>query len=370
MPEGYEKRGKVIKLKKTLYGLRQSAFLWHEHLRGTLAKLGFKSAKSDVCLFLNDQEDTYVIVYVDDIQIFSRSSKGLQKTADALRKAYKITEVESDLFLGMQINRNKKTGSIRLSQEHYVTDLLKEYGLENCRSVVSPLSKLQEPWEEKASHADVERFQQLIGKLQWLANRTRDDIKHAVNHLAQFLSNPSPEHHKEAIHVLRYLAGSRSAGPRYKRVEHDHLHAYSDADFAGDPATSRSTTGSVIMLCGAPVITCSKRQRSVVLSTTEAEHLALTETLRELAWIKGILKEIGVQEEIEGMRHTRTFVDNQSTIKLVKNHANHRRSKHVALRNHYCREQYLKGAVEVEYVETSKQKADKLTKVTSKVDIF
>jgi hypothetical protein len=104
------------------------------------------------------------------------------------------------------------------------------------------------------------------------------------------------------------------------------------------------------------------------LSTTEAEHLALTETIRELKWVKGLLRELDVS--IDGMKPTTIYVDNQSTIKLVQNHTNHRRSKHVALRNHYCREQFNRGKIDLQYIDTSKQRADKLTKARSDVQLY
>ena len=110
-------------------------------------------------------------------------------------------------------------------------------------------------------------------------------------------------------------------------------------------------------------------QQEVVLSTTEAEYLAATETCRQLQWVKSLFEELKITNLIEGAECTALYVDNQSAISLIKNHDNHKRSKHIALRNFYCREQYQQGKITVSYVPSANQLADSLTKVKSPVSI-
>ena len=213
-------------------------------------------------------------------------------------------------------------------------------------------------------------YNSIVGGLQYLANNTRPDIAHSVNHLARFLTNPSAEHQNAARRVLRYIAKDPVRGIVFTRKEEKPvLNAYTDADFAGDPTTSRSTTGSLIKIASGPVCWRSHLQRNVVLSTTEAEYLVATETCRQLSWVKSLIEELGLQDKIEGSRQTTLFVDNQAAISLIKNHDNYKRSKHIALRNHYCREQHMKGAITVTYVESKLQLADSLTKANSPVEI-
>lgn len=227
-----------------------------------------------------------------------------------------------------------------------------------------------EPSDNKCSTQSKTEYNSVIGGLQYLANNTRPDITHSVNHLARFLSNPSEEHYKAARRVLRYIAKDPDKGITFmKGKDKPKLEAYSDADFAGDPSTSRSTSGSLIMLSSGPIIWRSHLQRDVVLSTTEAEYLAATETCRQLQWIKLLLEELCLKESVEGSICTDLNVDNQSAISLIKNHQNHKRSKHIALRNHFCRQQYQRGAIAVLYTESSKQLADSLTKVKSLVPL-
>ena len=175
-------------------------------------------------------------------------------------------------------------------------------------------------------------FNSIIGGLQYLANNTRPDISHAVNHLARFLTNPSEEHYRAALRVLRYIAADIDKGIEFLKSQNKpKFEAYSDADFVGDPSTSRSTTGSLIRLSSGPICWRLHLQRDVVLSTTEAEYLAATETCRQLQWVKKFLETIGVQGKVEGSICTDFYTDNQSAISLIKNHDNHKRSKHIAL---------------------------------------
>lgn len=105
------------------------------------------------------------------------------------------------------------------------------------------------------------------------------------------------------------------------------------------------------------------------MSTTEAEYLAATETCRELLWVKSLLEELNLTDRIEGGKITKLHVDNQSAISLIKNHDNHKRSKHIALRNSFCRQQFQSREIEVIYVQSDQQLADSLTKANSLVSI-
>lgn len=214
------------------------------------------------------------------------------------------------------------------------------------------------------------KYNSIVGGLQFLANNTRPDISFAVNHLARFLNKPSNEHLQAAHRVLRYISKQPDLGITFTRsAGKPKLEAYTDADFAADPSTNRSTSGSLILLTSGPISWRSHLQREVVLSTTEAEYLAATETCRQLQWTKSLLQELNISNQIEGAECTKLHVDNKSAISLIKNHDNHKRSKHISLRNSYCREQYQKGSIEVSYVPSSNQLADALTKVKSAVSI-
>ncbi|KAI0993216.1 hypothetical protein K3495_g14968 [Podosphaera aphanis] len=368
MPTGFKKDGYIIRLRKGLYGLKQAAALWYDDAKATLAALGLHPTTSDVCLYTNKSHDLFVLLHVDDFQVMGPNRDKIYKLMFALHKKYKLKPVNTDLFLGINISQHDNT--LTLSQGQYARTLLQRHGLENCKPASTPLNKLTDANTSKCSKEDNHEYNSIIGGLQYLSNNTRPDITFAVNHLARFLANPSTEQIQAARHVLRYIAKQPDKGITFtKGTNKPTLEAYSDADFAADMTTSRSTSGSLIRLASGPIFWKSRLQKEVVLSTTEAEYLAATETCRQLQWIKSLFQELELVSLIEGARCTNLHVDNQSAISLIKNHDNHKRSEHIALRNHYCREQYQNGQVAIVYIPSDKQLSDALTKHKSQVTI-
>lgn len=245
---------------------------------------------------------------------------------DALHKKYKLKTVKSDLFLGINIS-NPDKDVLKLPQGQYAHKLLERHGLTDCKVASSPMERMMEPSSSDCSEKSKTEYNSIIGGLQYLANNTRPDISHSVNHLARFLSKPSEEHHKAARRVLRYIAKDPEKGIIFlKGKDKPKLETYSDADFAGDPSASRSTSGSLIKLSFGPIMWRSHLQSDVVLSTTEAEYLAATETCRQLQWIESLLEELCLRESVEGSICTELHIDNQSAISLIKSHENHKRS--------------------------------------------
>lgn len=171
---------------------------------------------------------------------------------------------------------------MKLSQGQYARKLLEKHGLATSKTVANKFERLIEQNSAHCSKQGFAEYNSIIGGLQYLANNMRPDITHSVNQLARFLENPSDEHLQAARRVLRYIAKDPDQGIMFKSSStRPILVAYADADFSGDPSTSRSTSGSLITLASGPISWRSRLQREVVLSTTEAEYLAATETCRK-----------------------------------------------------------------------------------------
>jgi hypothetical protein len=232
----------------------------------------------------------------------------------------------------------------------------------NCNSVTTPLDtsiKLTATTEDDAL-ADEKEYARIVGGLMFAACVTRPDIMCAVGKLSQFLNNPSSKHLLAAKRVLRYLKGTLTLGITY-RPPPLRLSGYSDADWAGDMSTRRSTTGYVVMLNGGAIAWKSQRQPTVALSTMEAEYMALTEAVKELTWIRKLLAELGYDQD-SGNAPTDLYSDNQSAIALAKNPVSHARAKHIDIRHHFIREAIHDKIVWVQYIPTSDMTADSLTK--------
>ena len=185
---------------------------------------------------------------------------------------------------------------------------------------------------------------------------TRPDISVAVGVLSQHMASPNEDHWNGIKRILRYLQGSISHGLKFEAG--DVLIGYSDADWAGDLNTRRSTSGYIFKIGGATVSWCSKRQITVARSTTEAEYVALSLASQEAVWIRKLLLEIGFA--VDGA--TTLYEDNNGAIDLSRNPKYHNRTKHIDISYHFTRERVTSGELNIIYCPTENMLADIMTK--------
>ncbi|UYV85024.1 hypothetical protein LAZ67_X004326 [Cordylochernes scorpioides] len=163
---------------------------------------------------------------------------------------------------------------------------------------------------------------------------------------------------KQLKRIFKYLVGTTEYGIMYQKGHKvGVLESFSDADFAGDPETRRSTSGVVCKLAGGAISWLSQKQRSVSLSTTEAELVAASNTAKEVIWLNRLFSEISPLKEQPIIK-----VDNASTIKSIKNPEFHKRIKHIEVRHYFVREKYQEGIFNVEHISGKDQVADIMTK--------
>jgi hypothetical protein len=139
---------------------------------------------------------------------------------------------------------------------------------------------------------------------------------------------------------------------------------FSDADFAGDKVTRRSTTGFIAIVANGAVSWTSQLQKTTALSTTKAEIIAASEGAKELVWLKRLLSELLSDF---AQKTPVLYIDNASAIKLTKNPEYLKRSKHIEVRHFCVREKYLNDDIGIEHVDGKKQLTDLLTKPTEHV---
>ena len=202
-------------------------------------------------------------------------------------------------------------------------------------------------------------YRSAIGGIMYLMVATRPDLAVAVGALSQFAADPCPTHWQALKRVLRYLQATPTHGLDFSRDGIATLQGYSDADWAGDVETRRSTSGYAFMMNNGCISWRSKKQRTVALSSTEAEYMALTEAIQEAIWLKAFLCELGEMKHDEAVK---VYEDNQGAIALAKNPEFHKRTKHIGIRYHFVRERVEDGQVVLQYCSTKEMKADMMTK--------
>ena len=175
----------------------------------------------------------------------------------------------------------------------------------------------------------------------------RPDCTHAVGILTRFMSNPTEEHIAAAKHLLKYWAGTVDWALYFTGDLKDPF-GYTDADWAGDLATRRSTGGYTFSLGSGAISWRSKRQGCVAKSSCEAEYMEESAAASEAIWLRRLMDELGYPPT----GPTVIYADNQGAIAMAKNPQFHDRSKHIAVHYHFVREQTEAGTVELRYIPT------------------
>ncbi|CAH2083465.1 unnamed protein product [Euphydryas editha] len=354
------KENKVLKLKKAIYGLKQSAREWYRRVDDYLQSLGYNKLIYEPCLFIKryDGVTIYVALFVDDFFIFSNCKKQTEVLKNELKTKFKIKDLgEIRQCLGMRVR--KENNVISVDQEQFVEYLLHKFNMQNCNPVSTPMEvnlKL-----EKASNCSTQYpYQQLIGSLLYLSILTRPDILYAVCYLSQFNNNFNETHWKHVKRILKYLKKTKNYGLKYVKDEHD-LVGYVDADWASNSLDRKSFTGFVFKMSGSVISYECKKQTTIALSSTEAEYMAICEASKEAIYLRNLLLELNCRNESPIL----LLNDNQSAKKLAKNYVFHKRSKHIDVRYHFVRTAVENKYVLLNYLNTKDMPADILTKSLS-----
>ncbi|CAI7818951.1 unnamed protein product, partial [Closterium sp. NIES-54] len=286
-PEGFDDgSGRVLRLKKALYGLKQAPRQWYLKLREVLEEIGFTPSSADHSLFMlgEGEQRSFMVVYVDDILIFSPSS-----------------------------------------------DLVKEVMLK-C---------VKRPEEESVGEEERHRFHSLVGSLMYAAVNTRPDVAFATGQLARVVQCPNEEQVAAGIRVAKYLGQTPTVGLQYSAAAQRRqkgadgvepgrlfLTAFSDASYASEPEDMTSVGGFICCVGGGPTAWESKKQVDQALISVESEYMALFRAVREIVWQRRLLAELGEEQQ----RPTPLYCDNQGAIALAKNPVLHGLTKHMRVK--------------------------------------
>lgn len=353
----------VCRLRKALYGLKQEPRAWYHELKNFLCQMGCTNSTADtsVFIYIDGSNIIYILVYVDDIIVTGSSSHLVSACIHALSQRFSLKKpTDLTYFLGIEVTRTKN--GLHLMQRKYIIDLLAKVNMQEATHVSTPMATSPKLTLTSGHGLDSPKeYMQVIGSLHYLAF-TRPDIAYSVNRLSQFMHSPTDEHWKAAKRILRYLAATLSHGIYISKHSPTTLHAYSDADWAGDSDDYVSTNAYIVYMGSTPIAWSSRKQTGVARSSTEAEYRSVANTAAELRWVCSLLTELGVT-----LRHTPTiYCDNVGATYLRANPVFHSRMKHLALDFHFVRDNVQTGALRVSHVSTKDQLADALTKPLSR----
>lgn len=366
-PEGFsDGTKKVCKLEKSIYGIKQSGRVWNETINSELIKMGLVRSEVDQCIYhdLNNGYKLYVAIYVDDVLIFCNNSKILRNMKKKLSKIFKMKDMgEVSTILGIKISRNQDT--IKIDQTKYINDVLYRFGMSDCNPVSTPMDTNQKLSMSMSPNNEEERqemskvpYMQAIGCLLFAAQVSRPDISYAVNMLSRYSTNPGRAHWEAAKRVMRYLKGTIEKGLVYKPNLDNTITGYCDADWAGNIDDRQSTTGYIFVYQSAAISWSTKKQKTVALSSTEAEFMSITAAIQESVWLKRLENEMNP----DAKKTMKIFCDNKGALHVAMNNNYSNRTKHVDIKAKFIRQKIDEKEVALEYISTNEMLADVFTK--------
>ncbi|GJT55875.1 putative ribonuclease H-like domain-containing protein [Tanacetum coccineum] len=360
-PPGFEDPDfpdRVYKVEKALYALHQAPRAWYETLSTYLLDNRFQKGKIDKTLFIIKDKGGILLVqvYVYDI-IFGSTKKPLcTEFEKIMHKKFQMSSMgELTFFLGLQVKQ--KEDGIFISQYKYVTEILKKFGFTDVKTVSTPMEtqKLLLK-DEDGEEVDVHLYRLMIGSLMYLTS-SRPYIMFVVFAFARYQVNPKVSHLHAVKRIFRYLKGQPKLGLWYPKDLPFDLVAYTDSDYVGASLDRKSTTGGCQFLGSRLISWQCKKQIVVANSTTEAEYVAASSCCGQVLWIQNQLLDYGYN-----FLHTKIFIDNNSTICIIKNLVFHSKTKHIEIRHHFIRDCNEKKLIQMVKIHTDKNVADLLTK--------
>lgn len=361
----------VVKLRKSLYGLRQAGRAWANLLADALTNWGFTRSAIDTCLYTLRRGTSllWVLVWVDDCVIVDSDPELRESFVKDLGKIFPVDDKGNlDWVLQVKVIRDRANRVLELSQQLYVADLLHRFGhLLNpamrrvdcpCDAAVK-LSPEQSPvigsTEYDAMTPYRHDYMSLIGAFLWLANMTRYELSYISSQLARFVSNPGQQHFRAALRVLAYLQCTCDKTLRLSpNLSHPLLRIYVDSDWG----TKFSVSGAAFEFMGTLVHWASKTQRSVSMSSTEAEFFATCLAARDGAYLREVLCDLGCMQTSPTVLRS----DNKGVVDLSLDPVAFKKTKHILRAAEYLRDVVARRLFKVMWISGSDNVADLFTK--------
>eukprot|EP01035_Chromulina_nebulosa_P025306 gene25306-33026_t len=357
----------LVKLHKCIYGLPMAPAKFQEHLDQVLRTLHFVPSISDPRLYINTDingSHNYILIHVDDLLLSGKCTHILDSIVSSLQQHFQLSVSTSiDYYLGMLVQRDRSTRTIKISQPGYIEEMIDTYNI-SCSSypstpmIESPRKPSSDTNPLLNSHL-IELFQSKVGTLLYLANQTRPDILFAVNMMSRQTKQPTKHDMLAVDRILQYVAGTPTLGLTFHSNDGIVLTATVDASY-GSHSDRKSHTGLTLHIgkASGSFLSRSKKQTITADSSTVAEFVATHMAAKEIMWARSLLSELGYPQH----GPTTLFEDNKSTIYMIQNDSHTQRTKHIDIRYNLIREQVQKKVISMEHLSTKEMISDMLTK--------
>jgi hypothetical protein len=375
IPEGFERhygRNTVLRLKRTIYGLKQAAFAFWKELLLAFESLKYLRSKADPCLYYKWGEEGLVlwISWVDDCLIAGPESV-VKKEKEKMKQLFDCDDIgELQEYVGCKIVHDRAERSVKITQPVLLQSFTDEFVLGSTKhETPATAGEVLRKGDEKdfVSLENMSKYRSGTGKLLHLTKWSRPDMKNAVRELTRFMMRTLGAHEVALKRAMEYCVSTRERGWLLKpsgtwngrdKGHKFKIHGYSDSDYAKDPETRRSVSGYATFLEDAPVTANGRMQDCVTLSVTEAELVAAIMCVQDMLYTKKILESMELQVALP----MTLYVDNKGAKDLVNNWSVGGRTRHMDVRYHFLRELKEANIVRVQWVSTHDNCTDMFTK--------
>ena len=326
-PKGYKEKGeegKVAKLKKGLYGLKQAGREWYATLHDFLIQLGFTWMHAGHSIFIYQWGTSTIVipVYIDDKLLAGNDDSLLDSVQHSIGTHFKTSNLGmASWILSIHIQHNIMAGTLFIDQCQYIKGVLLRLEMSDCTPINIPLpAGIQFGPATSDDHTSVSSYPYLevIRSLMYTVLGTHLDICSAVRALAPFAATFGHKHVNGLKHIMKYLSRMKNWGIMYTMSESS-LVGYTNVDWANDHSNQQSILGYTFLYSGGAVSWMSRQQMTVADSSTHTEYIAAAEALKELMWLHRLLTEL--KEGVPGL--TPLHINNCATDLLVQNPVNH-----------------------------------------------
>ena len=342
----------LMELHGALYGLTQAPLLWYNTVSETLYSMGFKTCIHDKALFVRD--DACIALHVDDMLVSSEGDpKDIIEILESKYGALKITNTNPLPFLGISISI--KDDHISLSQPEYVRELCED--ADDITAIVPANENICQLGEDELlNEKDKKKFINIVMRLLYLSTRTRPDISFSTNILTTRTTKPTVSDSIKAYTILQYINSTKNKSLILKPMN-EKISGWADSSWKMH-VDSKGHTGSLIDFGGATIFWENSKQKLTSMSSTEAELIGASETVKRIMFVKYICDHIGYpQSKINLMQ------DNISTIRMIMNgRPTEKASKHIDPKYFLINDHVVNGDIVVNHVISDEHLSDGLTK--------
>ena len=352
----------VVKLKKSLYGLKQAGELFHKMLHNCITTIDYKQSIHDQCVYIKHDVDTglqtIIVIYVDDIIITGNDPDSIEATKKHFANFFtKITTDDKlERYIGIDINKGSD-GRYELSQLPYTKKVMDRF-------VSSPIQKSADipinPNLDYRTLGDesIPPIQDVVGAIRFLADRTRPDLLTAASMLGRGAHNPTNNHIQGAKQLLKFLHGTTDHSVK---LGGDNIKLFAMADAAYVPGSdSKSQLGFTFFLNLKSGTICAKSRRDETIShsSTEAEIKAIDMAIIKALWFRGFLEELGFPQN----EPTEIITDNHAAKIISEQNSHTEKTAHIVMRINFIHQEVESGRIKLKWINTESNVADILTK--------